>query len=1006
MAVSSEATVIIDVELQSENARSKAAALGTEIQKLKDANAALAKENKKTSVTYVENQQRITQLNREQRAYINLSNQATGSNRQLRAQLSLLNAQYDSLGREQRDNTTAGRALQLQIAAINKELLKSEGATGRFQRNVGNYANGVSSTISAAGGTSGGFGFLPQAVSSASAIVSEFRQQIGFTTAAINAQREANELLIISTEAQAEADAKAIALEEAKAEAIAAETKAQRLATEAEQLRAEAEGQRALITAQLVTEEEREIAILTQMAIEQEAIIAEERVRIQQETALAAVNAELVATEEARAAAEASLAASTASVAAAEEAVAAKATAMKAALLGTGIGAIIVLVGSLVGYLHDLDTAADGTSQVFAGLKAQVSELGRSFLTLDFKNLSQRIQSIGIQAAVITDQQQTLEDSLLNQSVKSQQAQAKVAQLRVEAMNRTLSPEVRQRYIQQAEEIDKVDLEAKKKLADRELNQAEISINLTGNLTKYQQQQLKQRGVEYALYLQNNLTGQGKVTDEQTKQLAKAYAAQTQIQQEYTQRYEKRQNLADRIAEQAEQKREAQAAKEKAAAEKLQGELDKINEDRIKSLQVTNERLFTEREKEIGAINADIDKRVRMYQKYNQDTTQLEFERQTRISQLNAKFHQQDLVTIRQNLDEAQQLRISLIGDSDQRAFEQAQFQNQKSIDQVDRNIATLAGRIALGEQGLTQLIQSEVEKRNALTDQGNQQRAERESALRDHLQQITEDANAAAYQSQLDEYQREYDLVQQRLELNQQLTQSYGDLTGAISDLTGKNTVLGKVAFLAQKAFAIQQIILNAELTKSQIILRYEILKTQATLASSLAGPFAPFVAGAAIAGLTAAQTAEIAAATASEVTQVAIVAATAISGVIGKEKGGIQYNSDGRGAILPGYSKKDNMNARLRDGEAVIVSEAARDPYTRQVLSDINVAYGGKAFATGGLYGGSYIQQSSQKIASQVFQSNQINDYLSRIKIYTAITDIKTADAKYTQITQAGDF
>nr|WP_294947857.1 hypothetical protein [uncultured Mucilaginibacter sp.] len=61
---------------------------------------------------------------------------------------------------------------------------------------------------------------------------------------------------------------------------------------------------------------------------------------------------------------------------------------------------------------------------------------------------------------------------------------------------------------------------------------------------------------------------------------------------------------------------------------------------------------------------------------------------------------------------------------------------------------------------------------------------------------------------------------------------------------------------------------------------------------------------------------------------------------------KGG-QFVSDGRGALLPGYSRTDNTNAYLRSGEAVVVSEAMRNPWARNLVSAINVAHGGRDFS-----------------------------------------------------------
>lgn len=60
-----------------------------------------------------------------------------------------------------------------------------------------------------------------------------------------------------------------------------------------------------------------------------------------------------------------------------------------------------------------------------------------------------------------------------------------------------------------------------------------------------------------------------------------------------------------------------------------------------------------------------------------------------------------------------------------------------------------------------------------------------------------------------------------------------------------------------------------------------------------------------------------------------------------------GGQFISDGRGALLPGYSRTDNTNAYLRSGEAVVVSEAMRNPWARNLVSAINVAHGGRDFS-----------------------------------------------------------
>jgi len=62
----------------------------------------------------------------------------------------------------------------------------------------------------------------------------------------------------------------------------------------------------------------------------------------------------------------------------------------------------------------------------------------------------------------------------------------------------------------------------------------------------------------------------------------------------------------------------------------------------------------------------------------------------------------------------------------------------------------------------------------------------------------------------------------------------------------------------------------------------------------------------------------------------------------------GGLHYTSDGKGGLLPGYSRTDNTNAYLRSGEGIVVSEAMRNPWARNLVSAINVGFGGRDFST----------------------------------------------------------
>lgn len=91
----------------------------------------------------------LKRLRKEYSDNIKIERAASDSLVALRKQLSLLNAEYDRLSATDR-KATVGTNLQKQIQALNTEISSAEQATGRYQRNVGNYAsswNGLSVSV-------------------------------------------------------------------------------------------------------------------------------------------------------------------------------------------------------------------------------------------------------------------------------------------------------------------------------------------------------------------------------------------------------------------------------------------------------------------------------------------------------------------------------------------------------------------------------------------------------------------------------------------------------------------------------------------------------------------------------------------------------------------------------------------------------------------------------------------------------------------------------------------
>lgn len=840
--------VIVDISLNAVDARARATELSRSIVELRDQQDQLRSSGLQLGNTYRQNAQQIRTLESETRAYLNIANSQNGSINSLRAQIVLLNNQYNELSAAERNSTTAGQALQRQLLALRNEERAASQAAGNFSTNIGNYTQSILQATGVTGGFANGLIQAVQGVNSLSA-------------------------------------------------AFAGSTTAMRV--------------------------------------------------------------------------------------------------FQVALASTGIGAVILLVGSLIAYLKDLDTVTDGLAQNTSGLGAAFQELGRQLINDPGQNRGSALLS-AIEAFKtardLTAQQQALEDSVLAQSVKSARTQAEVAKLAVEARNRTLDPAERAKLLAESERLDADDLKAKESNAKKETELAFQAIERFGRLTKEQKTELRQRGVDYALYLQNNLTDQGKVTDLQTKNLAKALNNQTQIQQEYTQRSEKRQNLADRVADQADRKAEAAEAKAEALRQRRLNEQRKIEEDLVKSRLNTAQATLTIRQKEYADINADIDKRKLLYQQYGFDTIQLERERLSRISALNAQFRQQDLSTIRSNTRATTGIRTGLITNPQQRKQQQLDDAIGFSLEDIDAQMLAVAARIALGEQGLTEVLQSYANQRLALVDKSNQDQAQLDDENREHRLEVERNAQDAAYQNQLDAFNREAELNQQRLQINDALISSYESLAGSVVDLAGKTTAAGKIAFVAQKAFAIAQILINGAAARAQIIYRYEILKTQAVLASSLAGPFAVFAASAAIAALSAAEAGELTANTIGQIAQVAGVAATTIG----------QFASGGM-VSGPGTGTSDSIPARLSNGESVMTAQATR--MFAPILSQMNVAGGGVPFATGGI-AGSFVPTLSNSTEANNAVSRAITGSLGGMKIVTYVEDINYQQDKFNANIEAANF
>ena len=108
-------------------------------------------QSKEVTKTY---SRQVQELSKEIQNNIKMDTEKKGSLRALRAELSNVTKQYDELSEEER-RAAKGLELQNKIEKITADLKSSEQETGRFYRNVGNYANGFVEAFTRMGGSMG-----------------------------------------------------------------------------------------------------------------------------------------------------------------------------------------------------------------------------------------------------------------------------------------------------------------------------------------------------------------------------------------------------------------------------------------------------------------------------------------------------------------------------------------------------------------------------------------------------------------------------------------------------------------------------------------------------------------------------------------------------------------------------------------------------------------------------------------------------------------------------------
>ncbi|WP_413668917.1 hypothetical protein ACEN9X_02570 [Mucilaginibacter sp. Mucisp86] len=320
---------------------------------------------------------------------------------------------------------------------------------------------------------------------------------------------------------------------------------------------------------------------------------------------------------------------------------------------------------------------------------------------------------------------------------------------------------------------------------------------------------------------------------------------------------------------------------------------------------------------ELALLNKQLDEKLISQEDYNKKSEQLQQKFHLGIGDKIQFFNKNDFA-------EAQKQMQAMI---DAHQHEDIMAKDQKKVDkallpgqkldaekQLINDKYTYEIGLAAGNAEKIKALEDQKQKDiTALTQQYEQQR--REFALQS-AQQVADKAFSIIQNN----IKTESDARIRGLEKDKAAELSNKNLTNTqkkgIEDKYQKKEAAEKVkAFKAEQKASILQAVINGALA--------------VTKATSQTGILAPFV----IPGIIASTAIQVATIVAQKPPQYA--------------KGGLHYQSDGRGALLPGYSRTDNTNAYLRSGEAIVVSEAMRNPWARNLVSAINVAHGGRDFS-----------------------------------------------------------
>lgn len=693
------------------------------------------------------------------------------------------------------------------------------------------------------------------------------------------------------------------------------------------------------------------------------------------------------------------------------------------ALAATGIGLIIAAVALLIGYFKTFDPLIDAIEQGMAGLGAAVRVVQQIIVSFveniksvgdlmdklgafiedpigSLKAVGKQMEEAARSAAILKAAQQELQDQQAIQSVANKKQEGEIARLILQSKDRSKSEEERIALLKRAEQLNAENFAKNEKLANEEQRIAIENARIKGALTEQEVANLQRVGLEYAYKLLNV----GKITQEEVDLLTKAEESKIDIYNRATAEQEKIINRQNALAEKAQAEAEARAKRaeelrKKAlddAAKLAKAELDLfISQQGIRAKSLEQDLKLAEqvRDKKLKIAQAEFN----ASEKTEADKLKL----LTDQNNIRDAFLQKQVNAVVTNASR----ELDAFVDANKSKIDSQKFFTELSLSEEQRRFDLLLEKQLQYEAlRLEQGVINEYEYQQAIKAVQDETQAKKDEAklLReeaDKEKQAIDLENQRAYEDLI--FQENLAIQQQRLEVSRLQEVAAAEKNGAAIDLINKKykaasekldreamvakisnaqMAIGEIGQLSTAFFGENKLLAAALATTDMF------LSIQKAYLSQLIPGDPTSIGRATIAGVKA--------------------GAFGLANVI--KISGVKLASGGR-VSGPGTGTSDSIPAMLSDGESVI--NAKSTSMFAPLLSAINQAGGGKAFATGGFATTSGVSNAVNSLSSSVgldydlLASKISQANLSLPTPILPIQDFRSAEQSYIQVTEGAN-